>query len=75
MTRPNTLERLIRSIKSIVDTPGAEMSLSGGLAHERFWRVEDRQDFELRGVGIKRLFPQFMKIVRHHGKEIISIVH
>jgi hypothetical protein len=42
---------------------------------QKFWRVEDRQDFELRGAGIKRLFLQFMRMARHHGKEIISIVH
>jgi len=74
LRRPNTLERLIRSIKSTPGTLGREMA-KWRAGSQKFWRVEDSQDFELREAGIKRLFLQPMRIARHHGKEIISIVH
>jgi len=41
----------------------------------KFWRAEDPQDLGLRETGIKSLFVRLRRIVRHHGKQIISIVH
>jgi hypothetical protein len=41
----------------------------------KFWRAEDPQDLGLRETGIKSLFVRLRRIARHHGKQIISIVH
>ena len=74
MRRPSALERLIRSIRRTAATLGREMA-EWKAGPQEFWRVEDRQDFEIRETGIKSLFLQPMRIATHHGKEIISIVH